>query len=1002
MAISTLDALNRLASVNTMQQLTDLLLDIEMASPSGITLLYSGNIGAHSLPAENTIKSNAIATKLATSNSNLSIIDQTAIGKFLIIDRKAKNANLQLIAKLNEIFQGNQDQINAYLYGSRDANGNRAANGIWDLLSARFVQRASGNVITLTGGARRDGVFAQVELPQLLRNPAVTSIDGIPTAELRRLAPDQAFALVTAASEQRAANLRIPVDANGLPLPLESPVQVDSRAFLADLPGVQGSAAVANQAYRPMADFIPPERLRLHQEDYRNLRPAVAAQIQLRNQPQDMIERLELSRLLGRIDDGLAIYGLALAALEAKQALDGGDSNRAQQILYRWALENGGALLAGRLVGLMAAPLVAAGPLGLLLAGGLSLGASMAGSSAAEPAMRALISALASWTDATITTLQGLFGNAEGTISPLVLDLDGNGVISRSINATPIHFDHDGNGFAERTGWVGAGDGLLVRDLDGNGRITNGNELFGNATRLASGGLARNGFEALRSLDANGDGQVDSRDSAWQSLRVWVDRNADALTDGGELLTPEQVGVASLLLTYTEADLLDGQGNRHRQLGAYLSSTGSRRDLTDVWFAVDVTRSRQANPLPVPAAIAALPDLAGMGTVASLHQVMAANPLSPLPGLLEQWRFASSAQRAALIEPILFAWTGVEDAVLPGAPEDPRVYRRILALERLMGRPYRNVTMTTLPAPLALAALGRSFATISREFDLLLSAQVDLPPLLQRLSLVEGAGGSRRYGAEAALAHLRDLQGARPDGGVLFRIKTGLSRMGSEGAQILEALLQATGGRQDSLSVMWRAAVACGSLLSGTTTNDGLNGGVDSDWIEGFDGHDQLVGWAGNDVLVGGRGDDTLSGGLGNDLYLIERGEGNDRISDADGTPGNCDELRFVDIASAEVLVERLGPDLALIQPGGERVLVLNHFGADWARIERVSFSDGVAWEEADLRARAVVGGATAGNDQLGGYGDMVNRIAALGGNDTLTGGNLADYLDGGPGNDIF
>jgi hypothetical protein len=338
MAISALEALNRLATVKTVQQLTDLLLAIEMEIPNGATLLYSGQIGTSGLPQNAFVKSGELARKLALENKQISIIDQTSVGKFLQIDEGPGYVNEKLLAKLNELFQRNQDQINAYLYGSRDANGNRAANGIWDLLSARFVQRASGNVITLTGGARRDGVFAQVELPQLLRNPAVTSIDGIPTAELRRLAPDQAFALVTAASEQRAANLRIPVDANGLPLPVESPVQVDSRAFLADLPGVQGSAAVANQAYRPMADFIPPERLRLHQEDYRNLRPAVVAQIQLRNQPQDMIERLELSRLLGRIDDGLAIYGLALAALEAKQALDGGDPNRAQQILYRWAL----------------------------------------------------------------------------------------------------------------------------------------------------------------------------------------------------------------------------------------------------------------------------------------------------------------------------------------------------------------------------------------------------------------------------------------------------------------------------------------------------------------------------------------------------------------------------------------------------------------------------------------------------------------------------------------
>jgi hypothetical protein len=307
MAISALEALNRLASVNTVQQLTELLLNIEMDRPSGSILLYSGSIGTNGLKPSEVIKSNGLATRIATPKSNISIIDQTPVGRFLIVDRTSGTANKVLIDKLEELFNKDWDQISSYLYGSRDAAGNRSPDGIWDLLSARFVAQARGEVITLTGGARRDGVFAQVELPQLLRNPAVTSIDGIPIAELRRLSPDQAFALVTAASEQRAANLRIPVDPAGLPLHAESAVPLDSRAFLATIPGVQGSGPAPQQAYRPIADFIPPERLRQHQEDYRSLRASVAGHLQQRNQAPDLPERIHLSRLLGRIDEGLAI-----------------------------------------------------------------------------------------------------------------------------------------------------------------------------------------------------------------------------------------------------------------------------------------------------------------------------------------------------------------------------------------------------------------------------------------------------------------------------------------------------------------------------------------------------------------------------------------------------------------------------------------------------------------------------------------------------------------------
>ena len=57
--------------------------------------------------------------------------------------------------------------------------------------------------------------------------------------------------------------------------------------------------------------------------------------------------------------------------------------------------------------------------------------------------------------------------------SPLVLDLDGDGVETVSV-AQGTYFDHDGNGFAENTGWVGADDGLLVRDLNENGVIDDG------------------------------------------------------------------------------------------------------------------------------------------------------------------------------------------------------------------------------------------------------------------------------------------------------------------------------------------------------------------------------------------------------------------------------------------------------------------------------------------------------------------------------------------------
>ncbi|MEK2481579.1 hypothetical protein AAAB32_10030, partial [Lactobacillus acidophilus] len=76
--------------------------------------------------------------------------------------------------------------------------------------------------------------------------------------------------------------------------------------------------------------------------------------------------------------------------------------------------------------------------------------------------------------------------------TPIVLDLDGNGVTTVSSSAG-VMFDLNATGNASRVGWASAQDGLLVMDVNGDGIINNGSELFGGATRLGNGERAGNG-----------------------------------------------------------------------------------------------------------------------------------------------------------------------------------------------------------------------------------------------------------------------------------------------------------------------------------------------------------------------------------------------------------------------------------------------------------------------------------------------------------------------------
>ncbi len=178
-------------------------------------------------------------------------------------------------------------------------------------------------------------------------------------------------------------------------------------------------------------------------------------------------------------------------------------------------------------------------------------------------------------------------GNADKTtvpagLTPLVLDLDGDGIETTNLLGGTV-FDLDANGQLERAAWVAGGDGLLVRDLDGNGLIDNGAELFGSGTTLANGQKALDGFAALAGLDSNGDGVINSQDAAFAQLQVWVDANGDGQTDAGELRSLASLGIASLGL-HAQASDLQNNGNIVGLLGSYTTTDGTQHTLADVWL----------------------------------------------------------------------------------------------------------------------------------------------------------------------------------------------------------------------------------------------------------------------------------------------------------------------------------------------------------------------------------------------------------------------------------
>jgi hypothetical protein len=177
-----------------------------------------------------------------------------------------------------------------------------------------------------------------------------------------------------------------------------------------------------------------------------------------------------------------------------------------------------------------------------------------------------------------------LINDGPGANCPIILN-PSNGPWRLAGLDQAVEFDLDGDGHTERLGWTAADSSLafLVRDLNGNGAIDDGKELFGIGTRLPTGERAENGFTALRQEDANADGVINKDDPAWRTLLLWTDLNHDGQSKRDELRPISMSDITALEVGFHEVGRRDTYGNLLRyQAFAHLNE--ERRPFYDVFF----------------------------------------------------------------------------------------------------------------------------------------------------------------------------------------------------------------------------------------------------------------------------------------------------------------------------------------------------------------------------------------------------------------------------------
>ncbi|EGW41916.1 hypothetical protein [Desulfosporosinus sp. OT] len=96
-------------------------------------------------------------------------------------------------------------------------------------------------------------------------------------------------------------------------------------------------------------------------------------------------------------------------------------------------------------------------------------------------------------------------------VDPLVVNYSAS---SASVTQEKYQFDIDANGTLDQISFAGPGSGFLSLDLNNDGIINDGKELFG----PNSG----NGFSDLANYDTDKNGWIDENDSIYEKLRIWT------------------------------------------------------------------------------------------------------------------------------------------------------------------------------------------------------------------------------------------------------------------------------------------------------------------------------------------------------------------------------------------------------------------------------------------------------------------------------------------------
>lgn len=160
---------------------------------------------------------------------------------------------------------------------------------------------------------------------------------------------------------------------------------------------------------------------------------------------------------------------------------------------------------------------------------------------------------------------------------PLVINLKSN---AASVTDQKFLFDLDSDGKEEEMSFTGEGSGFLALDKNKDGKINNGNELFG----TKSG----NGFRDLATYDKDKNGWIDEADDVFSDLKIW----AKDCEGKDSLLALKEAGVGAIYLGYSDTEFSLKNASTHetngivRSTGIFFKESGEAGTIQHIDLAI--------------------------------------------------------------------------------------------------------------------------------------------------------------------------------------------------------------------------------------------------------------------------------------------------------------------------------------------------------------------------------------------------------------------------------